>query len=65
MLEEGGRGSDGGQWSSYPGCWRKGEEGVMEGIGVGLLGARGRGKRESWRAVEGSGVGQMMYTKWE
>ena len=29
----GGRGSDGGQ-------------GVMEGSGVGLLGARGRGKRE-------------------
>ena len=52
MLEEGGRGSDGGQWSRSPRCWRKGEEGVMEGSGVGLLGAGGRGKRESWRAVE-------------
>ena len=36
----------GGQWSRSPRCWRKGEEGVMEGSGVGLLGARGRGKRE-------------------
>ena len=52
MLEEGGRGSDGGQWSRSPRYWRKGEEGVMEGSGVGLLGAGGRGKRESWRAVE-------------
>ena len=46
MLEEGGRGSHGGQWSRSRRCWRKGKEGVMEGSGVGLVGAGGRGMRE-------------------